>query len=525
MRARRLCVTAIVAGVLAWVIPAVAQLGRPGDWTTSGYDAQRSFWVRSDPKISVSSVQTRGMQFLWKMKLGNSPRQLNSLTEPMLMDRLIGYKGFRSLGFVAGSADKVFVLDTDLARTEWERQLPSAPHQTGSIECPGGLTSAMSRVTGLAIAPPPATAAGSGGRGSPAKSGVGQAGQGAVTLAEVNARRAPARVTPAQPAPETAPYALAIRRGAIPAYVLSSTGMLHMLNSQNGSDIVEPFKFLPANANATGLIVLETVAYAATTAGCGGVADGVWALDLAGGRVSNWKTEEGIAGTAGFALGPDGTAYVATRGGELVALEAEDLKQKASFRAGNPFTSSPVVFEHKGRTLVAAATNDGRIHVLDTAGMGSLAAQSAAIQGNFGPGALASWQDSTGTRWLLSPTDEAIVALKLVDRNGTLAFEPGWTSRELVAAVTPAVMNGVVFALSSGEFRTSDNKVTAAQRAQRSSPAVLYALDGATGKELWNSGKTMSSFAHRGGLSGNGGQLYVGTYDGTLYAFGFPMEH
>jgi outer membrane protein assembly factor BamB len=87
------------------------------------------------------------------------------------------------------------------------------------------------------------------------------------------------------------------------------------------------------------------------------------------------------------------------------------------------------------------------------------------------------------------------------------------------------VIGGVVFALSTGEFRTSDNKITAAQRAQRSSPAVLYALDGATGKELWNSGKTIMSFVHGAGLSGNGGQVYVGTYDGTLYAFGFPMEH
>jgi hypothetical protein len=30
---------------------------------------------------------------------------------------------------------------------------------------------------------------------------------------------------------------------------------------------------------------------------------------------------------------------------------------------------------------------------------------------------------------------------------------------------------------------------------------------------------------HGGGLSGGGAQLYLGTHDGTLYSFGFPIEH
>ena len=49
-------------------------------------------------------------------------------------------------------------------------------------------------------------------------------------------------------------------------------------------------------------------------------------------------------------------------------------------------------------------------------------------------------------------------------------------------------------------------------------------LDGATGKELWSSGKTITSFA-RAGLSAGGGQVYLVTYDNHLYAFGIPMEH
>jgi outer membrane protein assembly factor BamB len=87
------------------------------------------------------------------------------------------------------------------------------------------------------------------------------------------------------------------------------------------------------------------------------------------------------------------------------------------------------------------------------------------------------------------------------------------------------LVNGVVFALSSGEYRPGDSKVTAAQRVRQSTPAVLYALDALTGKELWNSGKTITSFVHSGGLAAGGSRVYIGAYDGTQYAFGFPIEH
>ena len=82
-----------------------------------------------------------------------------------------------------------------------------------------------------------------------------------------------------------------------------------------------------------------------------------------------------------------------------------------------------------------------------------------------------------------------------------------------------------MFAVSSGEFLSNDSKLTADQRAKRSVPAVVYAMEGSTGKVLWNSGKTITSFVHGGGISGGGSQVYLGTHDGMFYAFGFPIEH
>ena len=86
--------------------------------------------------------------------------------------------------------------------------------------------------------------------------------------------------------------------------------------------------------------------------------------------------------------------------------------------------------------------------------------------------------------------------------------------------ITPATTGPV-----SIPMRTCSSRCLAAvQRVKASVPAVVYALDGSNGKELWNSGKTITSFA-RGGLSGGAGQIYLGTHDGTLYSFGFPIEH
>jgi outer membrane protein assembly factor BamB len=119
----------------------------------------------------------------------------------------------------------------------------------------------------------------------------------------------------------------------------------------------------------------------------------------------------------------------------------------------------------------------------------------------------------------------SIVAWNVVDKNGAPAFEPGWVSRDLISPLPPIVVNGVVFAASSGEFRTSDASMPATERAGKSKPAVLYALDGRSGKELWNSGDTITSFVHSGGLAAGGTRVYVSTYDGVQYAFGFPIEH
>ena len=496
----RFFVTLFGCGVL--MIPAWAQFGRGiGDWTTSGADAQRSSWIRTDAKISKDNLAKPGFEFLWKVNFASGGKQAGALTEPVLLDRYIGYRGFRSLGFM-GDANGVYAMDTDLARIEWRKQWTAdAPRQPG---CSDPLLTDISRPT---IAEIPAGGGGSmgyGGRGGPARSGVGQTGEGAVTLA---ATQAPRPQNPGRPRGGP-PGGFRPTRAAIVMYALSGDGMLHTMYVSNGEEPDPPLKFLAPGTPSRGLMIVGDIAYTSTPAGCGGT-NGVWALDLATKQVSSW-TESGIAGSEGAAMGPDGTLY-ASADTRVVALAPKTLRLKDWYSPKQPFSSSPVVFQYKDKVLLAAATRDGHIDLLDSSSLGGSDHQTAlatsAGGGGLHPGALASWQDHAGVRWLLAPSDSAIMAWKVIDSGNTPTLEPGWTSRAMKSPSDPLIVNGVVFALSNASDR-----------------ATLYALDAVTGKELWNSGNALPAGVRAAGVSVGGGQVYVTAADGAVYTFGFWME-
>ncbi|HLG99863.1 MAG TPA: hypothetical protein VKX49_26375 [Bryobacteraceae bacterium] len=486
--------------VVVAVFNLYGQLGRrEAEWMTAGADAQRSHWIPADARISRQSLAKPGFQFLWKVKLATQPAGLTPSMPPVLIDRYIGYRGFRSLAFLAGASDRIFGIDTDLARVEWQQQVPSGAG--GCLSVPG-----IARETSAAYPPSEAVGGGLGGRASPARSDVSPPGQGAVTVPAAMARIS---ALANAPAPQRA------FRPRLPAviHLVTGDGKLHSLYISNGMESGTPLDFVPPNTGTQGLIVLARVAYAAT-GNCGGAPSGIWSLDLDSKEASHWQPAAGaIAGSAGPAFGPDDTLYAATSAGQLVSLAARGLNILNTYATGGAaFTSSPVVFPYKGRTLVAAASSDKKIHLIDTASFSGTANPVYGGQG-FAPTALAAWQDLDGVRWILAADGSprgAIAAWRVIDRNDAMTVEPGWRSAEMLNPQTPAIISGVVFALSGGN---------------QSSPAVLYALDGLTGRKLWESGQSITSFVQTGGVSGEAGQVYLETYDGTLYAFGYPMEH
>ena len=120
IRVMRTKLTASFACAFVCLGVAHAQFGRgAAEWSTSGGDAHRSSSVASDPKISKESLSKPGFALFWKMKLNNEPRQLNGLTPPTLMDRHIGIHGFRSFGLSRVAGNRIYAVDTDLARIDW----------------------------------------------------------------------------------------------------------------------------------------------------------------------------------------------------------------------------------------------------------------------------------------------------------------------------------------------------------------------------------------------------------------------
>jgi hypothetical protein len=518
-----------------------AQARSAPDWTTQGFDAQRTSWVRVDPYISADNLAK--FQFLWKLKVDNESRHGNALTAPVALGNLMTFRGFKSLIFVGGSSNNVYGIDYDFGTMFWRTHhnyTAGAREYAGSPTCPGGMTLPLTRATTLT---PPAQLAffGFARPPRPAKGEVGEPGKGAPQLADIAARiasrgnrggdtpapaaaaaragaPAPARGTPPPPARGAGPQPGRDGRGPNFVFSVAADGLLRGLIPDTGDLALAPAKFLPPNSTATGLIWADGYVYAATSNTCGGAPTAVYAMDFTADTkpVTQWSSNG--APIAGLALGVDGTVYASTGAGSseyansILALDGATLKPKDWLRHDSAFSSTPVVFSEGERTYVAA-TSSNRLYVLDAASLGGAGHRAPlfmtpdAPNVRFGNDGTATWRDAAGTRWILAETSGAIAAFRLDDKAGVLTLQRVWTSRPIASARTPIIVNGVVFALAAGNSGVN---------------AVLYALDPSTGKELWNSGTTITSAASAG-LSAGTGQVYVVTADNTVYAFGIPL--
>jgi hypothetical protein len=588
-------VTAVLAGGVVFTQP-----GRGGSqWLTAFADAQRTSWVRADDKVSVAAMSKPGFELQWKSRLDNQPRGRNGLAQGV---SAAGVTLFVPMTIVTGSSNNVYAIDNDTGYVVWQRHFDTTM-PAATAQCPGGISAGATRIVrldatatagsgglsfgrgavgyrsllgepgegvpleGRAAGPGRAAGdAGGGARGAGAAPGAARGGAapgGGRGAAQVD------RIPGAPPVEQGGAFGMLFRPSGV-GYVIASDGMLHVLGLPSGKDIQRPATFLPANARWSAPVAVGATLYAATMGDCGGAPSAVWAIDLDSDAkpVMSWKTDGGsIVGAV--ALTSDNTLIAAIGAGRtsgdgkanaIVALDAKTLKLKDWFtQASTEFVTGPTIVEQNGKQVIAAATKDGRIVLLDAASLGGgdhstalftskrLLAKGASVSAD----ALAAWQQTAasaapqtavpsggapaqspaGPTWIVVPVSGGlaagvpatngpvsaggVVALKLSDAGGTISLEPGWVSHNQSAPGTPLIVNGVVFTLATGAPSTATGRGTA---------AILHAYDGATGKRLWNSGNAMSTFASPGSFWSNGGQVYVGTHDGTVYAFGFTDE-
>ena len=447
--------------------------GRGGSqWLTALGDAQRTSWVRSDDKISVAALSKPGFELQWKSKLDNQPRGVHGLTQGVTAS---GVTLFVPMSVVAGSSNNVYGIDNDLGYVVWQRHFDAAlPASTPG--CAGGITAGATRLVTLSPAAPVGNPFGGGGRGvvgyrsllgqpgegvpvegraaGPGRSGdpsgvapsaaapaagarganppAGQAGaaRGAAPP-PIQPPRAGGERIPGSPRTEEnpSPYAILFRPSGV-GYAVASDGMLHVVGLASGKDLQRPAPFLPPNSKWSAPVAVDTTLYAATSGKCGGAPDGVWAIDLDSDAkpVVSWKTNGGgVVGAVAFTS--DGTLIAAIGAGQtsgdgkanaIVALDPKTLQLKDWFSQPTAeFVTGPTILRHNNKSIVAAATKDGRILLLDAASLGGSdhATPLHASKPFLGAGAsvsgeaLAAWQESSpGTSWILLPVSGRVAA-------------------------------------------------------------------------------------------------------------------
>ena len=131
---------------------------RGAEWVTHSGDNQRTGWQKNENAISKDSV--KNLKLLWKITLDTKQRSVYSLYGPLIVERAITDRGFKELAIVAGADNDLFAVDADLGRLFWKKHFEwhaDVPETTqASFLCPGGLTAwpVLSRCRSEAAAHP-----------------------------------------------------------------------------------------------------------------------------------------------------------------------------------------------------------------------------------------------------------------------------------------------------------------------------------------------------------------------------------
>jgi outer membrane protein assembly factor BamB len=499
--------------------PALGQSTGVAEWPTGSFNQQRDAWQRNESKFTVDNV--KNIRLLWKLKTDNKTMGMQSFREPIIVAGVQIAGGVKTVAILGGSSDDIYAVDAQTGTLIWQKHLKwssSTPQEPGE--------------------------------------GAGFICNNALTATPV--------VTPAGAAQRF-------------VYALASDGYLHTLTIETGDEKDAPIQMIPAPyGKAYGLNLANNVIYTATGQGCHGVPNEVYAVDVTNRKAfASSPGQGGIFGTAGPAIGADGTIYVETGDGvydppngklstSFLAFTSSngDLTLKDYYTPTNhawltkrdlDMNTTPVVFPYQGRDLLVGSGKEGRYFLLDSKSLGGadhltplyrsplVSNKNVNFQTEGTWGSFASWEDKNGTRWVLAPIggpvnvdfpitygptpNGGVIALKLTDTSGKMELTPAWLSRDMMSAEPPVVANGVVFVLAAGEFTAQANDVEGGlfswqERVKRSIPAKLYALDAITGKELYSSGEQITSFLHQAGVAVADGRIIFGTFDGTIYCFG-----
>jgi outer membrane protein assembly factor BamB len=499
----------------------ISALAWGADWPTDGGNPQRTNWQQDETLLTKDNVAN--LKVLWKIKFDNVPRQMHSLFPPLIIGQVNTRSGVKQIALEAGVSDNLYAIDADKGEILWKKhfEYPPPARNGGATDplCPGGQTATP-------------------------------------VIGPANAS------------------------GARTVYALAGDGELHSLNLADGEDVAAPVQFGYPNGKSYALNLWHNVIFTTSSQGCAGNPNQMWAIDVSDPlkkvMVFNPKSG-GLWGRQGAAIDSNGVAWAPTGdgvydlanqryGNGLIAakVEGDELKLKDWYIPTNwawmqkkdlDMQVTPSIFTYKGRELMVTGSKECRVYLIDTKSAGGENHQTPLVRTpllcneevNFASagiwGSMANWEDSKGTRWVLTQfwgpvhpdfkvpvsygpvRHGAVVAFKVEEKNGKFQLTPAWMSRDMDQAEPPVIANGVIYAYGSGENGTQSYpdrglNDSSPLRIKASTHATLYALDAETGKELYSSGDQIASFAHFTGVSVANGRVYLGTYDSVLYCFG-----
>lgn len=509
--------------ILAILLVAAAGLASAGQWLMFGGNPQRDSWARDETMLTKENVKS--MRVIWKVHVNSELREMNALTAPVVVENVLTAQGHKDIVVVAGASDTLDAIDIDSGKVLWHKQFQAEgkPRQQARWLCPNSLNATPVIQMGGGVTPRDRT-----------------------------------------------------------VHSITSDGKLHSLSIVNGEDRKPPIQFVPAFSKNWSLNLVNGVLYTATSQGCNGAKSAVYAMDLnkPDRPVTSFQADTaggGIWGRGGVTAGTDGTIYAETGDGpydaaagkyadSFLALSPKDLKLIDYYTPANWAwlnrkdldlgCLTPAFFHFKQWDLIAGGGKEGRLVLLDAKSLGGPNHQTALFRGPIFSnedlysagrglwGALATWEDSQGTRWVYAPAwgpvaskapafpvrngevpDGALMAFKVEEKDGKPILTPAWISRNMDVPEPPIVANGLVFAVSSGEnalqadseghLFTSEQRIKTAR-----GHAILYAVDAQTGKELYSSADAMPAIAHFSGIAVSNGRVFVTTLDSNLYSFG-----
>src|SRR5579863_852263 len=95
------------------------------DWTSWGYDQERTGWNRGETTLTKANVSK--LKLLWSTQLSTPPRDvvLSTLTAPVVVEGVETPQGPKNLVLLLGADDTLFALDADGGKILWQKTYPN----------------------------------------------------------------------------------------------------------------------------------------------------------------------------------------------------------------------------------------------------------------------------------------------------------------------------------------------------------------------------------------------------------------